>query len=316
MAMFLPGLTLFYLGLYNLDGTWNSDIKYIAGTSLGVGAVSGTLNFNTSNITATPGTYILVLWFKYSGSWYLCGADYDQNPVTVNVVAPAPVPDMYEVNNTAATAYDLTSTLAWSSNTAHTSTPGSTIHISSDQDYYKVTLPAGYNYSIAARVNDIGGTDDGLTYTADVLWSYSVNGGSSWSTTYNNTRTGNIVMTGGGTIIFHVAPALAGSTGSYLLKLGSITRSVPSSSVPAVSLEAANIFPNPASNFITVDLSGTNAKGSGVTFSDVLGKKVLSADITNQPVATVSISDLAAGVYLMSVTTDAGVINKKITVRK
>ena len=199
-----PWADSLYMGLYNMDGTWNSDIGYIAGTSLAVSAVSGTLNFSTSSITAIPGSYLMVLWFKYAGSWYLCGADYFQNPVTVNVVAPAPTPDIYEVNNTAATAYDLTSTLSWSSNVAHTGTPGSTIHISSDQDYYKVTLSAGYNYSISARVNDIGGTDDGLTYTADVLWSYSTDNGSNWSPTYNNTMSGNIVINGGGTIILHV----------------------------------------------------------------------------------------------------------------
>ncbi len=307
-----------YLGLYNLNGTFNSDIQALPATSIPAATISGTLTFSTSSITAAPGTYLLVAWFKYSGGWYICGADYAENPAYVTVVAPPPPPDIYEVNNTAATAYNLTPSLTWSSsNTASTSTPGSTIHIGSDEDYYKVTLAAGYDYTISARVNDAVNKDDAGTYTNDVLWSYSTNGGSSWSPVYNNTMAGTINLTGatGGTVVFHVSSVNAGGTGSYLLKLKNITRTAPVNMADP-RLEAVQIFPNPATDMINIDMSGTGFTASSVMLTNMSGRVVYNADADNQSVATVSLTAIPAGIYFLSVKTEGGTINKKITVTR
>jgi len=118
---------------------------------------------------------------------------------------------------------------------------------------------------------------------------------------------------GGGTVIFHVSPHFAGNIGTYLLNISNITR-VSTVSIPEVSLETARIFPNPASDQITVDLSGTGAKGIEAVLFDMQGKKVYAADVSNQPVFTIPVNSLAAGMYFVQVSTDAGMINKKITV--
>jgi hypothetical protein len=47
---------------------------------------------------------------------------------------------------------------------------------------------------------------------------------------------------------------------------------------------------------------------------DMQGKKVYGADVSNQTVITIPVNSLAAGVYFVQVATDAGMLNKKITV--
>ena len=117
-------------------------------------------------------------------------------------------------------------------------------------------------------------------------------------------------------MIFHCSPKFAGSTGSYLLKLGSITRTSTTTSLPDVNLDAAKIYPNPASQFITVDLSSTNILNAAATLTDVQGKKVFSSDMTSQTEFVIPVSTLTPGIYFLQVSTDGGVINKKITVGK
>jgi hypothetical protein len=307
------------LSLYNMDGSFNSTIQTMTGLTLAVGyTYTSALTFSTSSITAAPGTYYLALEFNDGTGWYLAGADYFENPITINVVAPPPSPDVYEVNNTAGTAYNLSSTLSWSGDVAHTSTPGSNFHVTTDQDYYKVVLPSGYNYSITARVNDILSTDDGLHYTTDAVWSYSTDGGATWSSVYTDVMPGTIGLGGlsGGTVIFHVSPAFAGDIGTYLLKLSNITRTTSSLGTAIVNLNEVKIYPEPASDILNIDLSNTGATGVTATLLDMQGRKINSMDAANQQLITMPLNSVASGMYLLQLSTDAGTINKKIIVKK
>ncbi len=311
-----------YLGLYNLDGSGNSDIQAMAPVALSAGGHSGTLTFSTSSVTATAGTYLLALWNKdATAGWTLAGTDPSlgyPNPAYVNVVAPPPPPDIYEVNNTAATAYNLSSTLTWVSNRAHTSTPGSNFHVATDEDYYKVVLPAGYYYVLRGiRVNDVVSHDDATTYTADAVWSYSTNGGTTWSTVYDDvmTTTPKYITTSGltgGTIIFHVSRHYAGITGTYLFKVDTITRSLVVG-VKELDPEAVRVFPNPASEEVTIDFSGAGVNAIAATLTDIQGKRVYSAEL-NQQVFSIPVNNFAPGMYFLQVSTEAGILNKKITV--
>lgn len=71
-----------------------------------------------------------------------------------------------------------------------------------------------------------------------------------------------------------------------------------------------NVFPNPATSVITI--ANTNALVNEVTIADTNGRIVRTEkfdDITN---ATVSISDLSAGIYLVTITSDKGIVTKKV----
>jgi hypothetical protein len=187
-------------------------------------------------------------------------------------------------------------------------------------DYYKLIFPAGYNYSLTARINDNISSDDLLPYTIDAVWSYSSDGGFTWSPEYDNTMPGVINITGGagGTIIFSCGPKTYGITGTYLLKIPKITRVSTASviNMADVDLSAAKIYPNPASGYLNIDLSGANTKITGATLSDIQGKKVFSSDNNNDALLSIPVDNYTPGIYFLSISTEAGIINKKVTISK
>ena len=125
-------------------------------------------------------------------------------------------PDPYEPNDTPEEAYDLP--VNFTNNTATVKTTGSDFHTTTDIDYYKIILPAGYNYTINARLHDSYKSDDGNTYTVDAEFRYSTNG-SSWSEWYDDVMNGAINISNEGTVYFHVKPYFDNRMGTYLLDM-------------------------------------------------------------------------------------------------
>jgi len=71
-----------------------------------------------------------------------------------------------------------------------------------------------------------------------------------------------------------------------------------------------NIFPNPVKNVINF-FNDTNALVSLVEMTDLNGRVIKSLKV-NATEGQISVSDLATGMYMMKITTDQGVVNKKI----
>ena len=176
----------------------------------------------TGLITVNPGTYLMSVDYKESGSssWYFAGASDYQNPVWV-YVAPEPVyADPYEPNNSQNLAYSFTP--SFSGNSATVNTTGSNLHNSSDVDYYKISLNSGYDYNITPILHDAFWSGNGNTYSVEALFAYSTDG-TNWSDFYWGNHAGNILIEDGGTIYFDVIPYIEGDIGTYLLSIG-ITR--------------------------------------------------------------------------------------------
>ena len=70
------------------------------------------------------------------------------------------------------------------------------------------------------------------------------------------------------------------------------------------------VYPNPTSNVVNV--SANKALVSGVNFADLNGRVVKTAKFDGVAEAQVNISDLASGVYMMSISSDKGTTVKKI----
>jgi len=213
----------YQVNLYQLDGLFAETIGTISeSTGLGSGYhySSPYLNFTTNAIVSKPGSYLLVVQTKKTnGSWIIAGASYYPNPIKVTIQGPNP--DIYEANNGVAQAYSLP--LAFSSNNAAVLTTGANLHVATDSDFYKINLPAGYNYSIRARAHDSYNASNGNVYSADVLFSYSKNAGTNWFGNYDDTMPKNLVVSGGSTLYFKVGGFFEGMTGTYLLDV-QITR--------------------------------------------------------------------------------------------
>lgn len=305
------------VGLYNLDGTLAQTIGTMNennGLPSGYTYNSPYLTFSTTSVTVNPGTYLLAVQHNPNNSgWQLTGSSYHLNPIKVTVVAPSLQPDIYEVNNSIAQSYNLP--ITFSGNNATKNTTGSNCHITSDNDFYKIILPSGYNYTVTPRIHDSYNSGNGNTYTLDGLFSYSTDG-STWSDAFDDVMTGNITLNGGGTIYFRVAPYFAGETGTYLLSM-SLTRT---STVGIDDIQIADyikIFPNPAKDFVMVDFNEFNGTLNQINLINVQGQNVFTLNTVNQSkIFNIPLINLSDGIYFLQIQTDKGVLSKKIIISK
>lgn len=305
------------VGLYNLDGTLAQTIGTMNennGLPSGYTYNSPYLTFSTTSVTVNPGTYLLAVQHNPNNSgWQLTGSSYHLNPIKVTVVAPSLQPDIYEVNNSIAQSYNLP--ITFSGNNATKNTTGSNCHITSDNDFYKIILPSGYNYTVTPRIHDSYNSGNGNTYTLDGLFSYSTDG-STWSDAFDDVMTGNITLNGGGTIYFRVAPYFAGETGTYLLSM-SLTRI---STVGIDDIQIADyvkIFPNPAKDFVMVDFNEFNGTLNQINLVNVQGQNVFTLNTVNQSkIFNLPLTNISDGIYFLQIQTDKGVLSKKIIISK
>jgi len=305
------------VGLYNLDGSFAQTIATMNennGLPAGYTYLSPYLTFSTSSVTVSPGTYLLAVQHNPSNTgWQLTGSSFFQNPVKVTVVAASIQPDIYENNNALAQSYTLP--ITFSGNNATKNTNGSNCHITSDNDYYKIVLPGGYNYTVKPRIHDSYNSGNGNTYTLDGLFSYSTNG-STWSSAYDDVMPGNIALNGGGTLYFHVAPYFAGETGSYLLDM-TLTRT-PAVGIDVTAFEhAVLVYPNPATDYLFVDGQDLKAQISEARILNAQGQEVLTFSLTGEKMPyRMGLESLSSGQYLLQLNTEKGILSKKIMIAR
>jgi anaerobic selenocysteine-containing dehydrogenase len=147
------------------------------------------------------------------------------------------------------------------------------------------------------------------------LFSYSTDG-TNWSSTIDDIMTGNISINGGGTVHFHVSPYFAGQTGTYLLDI-SLARTIINGMDKNQIGENVKIYPNPAKEFIMVDLNGINEKINHLKIVNLQGQMVYSSNLTNQSqLINVPLNNLSEGVYYLQIQTNNEIITKKIVVSK
>lgn len=85
------------------------------------------------------------------------------------------------------------------------------------------------------------------------------------------------------------------------------------SSVEADLLQIA-VYPNPAVQNLTIDLTGTDLKtGTTAIISDVQGKKIFDKLLTGS-IETINVRDFDSGVYLLTLQSEKGNITKKIVI--
>lgn len=305
------------ISLSNLNGTFAQSIQILNennGLPNGYHYTGGN-NF-TGNITVAPGTYLMEVAYKAQGSssWYYAGSSNYSNPVYVIVEAPGLLPDQYEVNNTVATAYTLP--ISFSGNTATKNTVGSNHHVGTDNDYYKINLPTGYSYTITARLHDSYNSGNGNTYTVDGLFSYSTDGGSTWSDAYDDIMTSNITLSNGGTVHFRTAPYFSGETGTYLLDMTINRTATVGIEELTDNSDLIKVYPNPATEFVTVDLNDFSENVNSVNVINVNGQQISSTKVVGEKILKLPLQGLSDGVYFIQIQSDQGMLTKKIIVRQ
>jgi hypothetical protein len=302
------------VGLYSLDGNLAQTIGILNennGLPSGYIYLSPYLTFTSGAVTVSPGTYLLAVQHNPNNTgWQLTGSSYYQNPIKVSVQAAALSPDIYEANNNVNQASNLT--VSFSGNNAVCNTNGSSLHTGTDNDFYKITLSDGYDYSINARLHDSYNSGNGNTYTVDALFSFSPDG-SNWSDAFDDVMPGYIAKEGGGTMFFHVAPYFAGETGTYLLDLA-ISRA-PSNSIAESDPALIRVFPNPAANQVTADLGQFPGRVNRIELVNIHGQTLVSLVPDGmEKTLRISVQDCPEGIYFMHLQTSQGRFTQKIIV--
>jgi len=72
-----------------------------------------------------------------------------------------------------------------------------------------------------------------------------------------------------------------------------------------------SVFPNPANDFVTIS-NADNISVNAISITDLNGRVVKQNTYSNVTNVQVNVSDLASGVYMMSISSDKGSVTKKI----
>ncbi len=307
------------VSLYDLDGYAVATIGQLTGQSLPAGYhYTNGLDFSTTNLTCDPGTYLLAMQYLPDGtgqSWELTGSTNYENPIEVTVQQAPYGADPWEPNNTVAGASNLSMT--FTGNTATISTLDANIGSTTgtvDYDYYKLVLPSGFSYMVAARLYDLENPGNDQTYTVAVICSVSTDGGTTFSNTFDGIMPNSIVSANGGTIYFLVSPKFTGKTGTYLLVL-TVTRNA--LGVDELSSDAIKIYPNPVKDFMMVDLTAFKGNFNQIQIVNTQGQQVLTENLTSGGQSfKIPVDNLQEGLYFLQLRTENGLFSKKFIIRK
>ena len=207
--------------------------------------------------------------------------------------------------------------LTFSGNTATVSSTNANISNTSstpvDYDYYKIDLPAGFSYTVGARLNDSKNSGNGQNYTEDAIFSYSTDG-TNFSNTFDDIMTDSILSPNGGTIYFLVSPKFTGTSGTYLLDI-SVTRNPLGIVDP--SFKAIRIYPNPVKDVLHLDLTSFNGNFNQIQIMNMEGKQVLNIfQVSGGQAYTIPIDNLTDGLYFLQMRTATGLYSRKFVIRR
>ncbi len=200
------------------------------------GSRSASKSFAVMDDTLQEGDQTVVLTLRTPSNAVL-GAPSSQTITIVDNDA-GPAADGFESNNSEGAAAALA--LGFSNHSATLRPDNLTIHETDDLDYYRISLPAGYEYNLNARVHDAASSGDGNSYTCNVSLSYK--SGSLWSSAYPTGAPG-FTVTDGGTVYFKIFPG-AGQTGTYGLEI-----SIGRTELPGTPI----LWVNPLSRSVSAD---------------------------------------------------------------
>lgn len=300
---------------YSENGTFIRDIATYSNLNLCSNCVVGAngLTLSTPNLGLNAGKYILAIFHEQSpNNWILTSnTSSTQNPIAITVNELQP--DMYEANGDESNAYIFFQT--YTNNQTNCAITNANFHQTDDEDYYRLLLPSGYNYTINTRLRDAFGTDNGQNYTAFVDWRYKLGTAGTWSA-YNSNRTQTIQTPGGQPLILHIHSSNAGK-GIYEFVLD-ISRSLPNAVgvENTETTELLQIFPNPARASFQIKLAENEvSQVENISILNAIGQQI-SQFVPTSAQTEIQTADWANGIYFVQVITNKGKFVQKIQVQK
>lgn len=307
----------FSMDLYTLDGQYIQEIDLITADLCSNCHFTDGLTFSSTGIDVEPGTYLIATWDRpNNGNWQIVATGDFENPIRVQVQAPALVGDPFEANNTEGTAYDINP--FFSNNIAFFESQGSNMHEADDEDYYSFDVDPNYKYTISARVHDSYDSGNGITYTNDVL--FGINDGSGWSDLFDDTMDGPFVVnanSGVNTVTFGVASYFVGTLGTYLLEV-EIERELMVNTTQNLLEPFISIGPNPGQGLYTVNVELDHSANIQAKVFTITGQEVQQFDFGKADVVQTDI-DLRgkpSGTYILLLDVDGEQYRKRLVLTK
>lgn len=298
----------FDISLYDLTGDWVYTVEEKTGMSLGADKhYTNGLTFSTADIDVEPGTYLLAMMHKRTGSdWELTGSSGTYiNPIKVIVQEQKLEKDIYENNDSILDAFSMS--LSFTGDAANLGTAGSNIHVGSDWDFYTIELDPNYYYSLDARLHDEFDSDNGNTYSVDALFLFSSSYGYEWSDAFDDVMPDPVTIHGTARLYIVVSPYFLGETGTYLLDIN--LNRIGYNANPEISdNNKLSIFPNPCFNSIEISNSEEIVQ---YKLLDINGR-VLKTELVNQLNYKIDLSSFDSGVYVLEVETATTNYTEKI----
>jgi hypothetical protein len=287
----------FSVDIFDLDGKYITAVGSKTGISLNAGYYyTEGVTIANNGINIPEGKYLLAAFAKETGGdWVLINPMDFRNPFYINVAPPPLVADKYEDNNSYLSPYKFN--INFNGNNASFNTEGSNLHVNTDVDFYSVTLPIGFDYKIKPKVQDYYYTDDGKSYTGDVI--FSVKDKANWGEVYDDYPPSDLIIKNGGTIIFKVQPYYETESGTYKLDVA-ITRTGPTSAEDEVTSGGVKISPNPSDGVFNIKLP---VGVQSLQLVDVTGKTLML--VTKEMLVSDSfmldLSKYVSGVYYLMI---------------
>ncbi len=149
-----------------------------------------------------------------------------------------------------------------------------------------------------------GASDDGVKFRVNAAW--DINWGAADFPVGTGTRNGANIVTQAGT--FNVT--FKSDTGDYAF-------AEPSSTYDLLSSNVIKIFPNPAKDFLNVEVNTDALKGQvKVTLYNVNGQELRTQVLNTQGISKINVSDIQAGNYVLRISNDKNLVAKSVVIIK
>lgn len=266
------------------------EYKEASASSWTTESTATTLSRNISNLSPATSYQWRVRTNCTSGS-----SSYASGSFTTIAVPGDNCATAYESNNTLGTAYTI------SLGTDYQAAIGT----SGDVDYYKVTVPYG-NYTVQLQ---------NLTHDVDLAIQNASGQNLAISQNGSNSNEQIAATFNGGTYYFRVYPYSGYNANScYTFRmisgLGNTAMAEGMANNLIDNASPVTVYPNPASNKVSVILHEKTAENAVIKVIDVLGREVSSTKAVSGE-NTIDVSKLNAGNYMINVVNGQGTIKHK-----
>lgn len=297
---------------YFTAAVYDANLKYVSviGNSqtytLASGASTGKVNFSTTGFAGmTSGIYYVYFYYGTSAGMSLVKTNLDQTGFLncrlklmvgeTNTLTA----DNYENNNSETNAYEIAPEFV--NGIGYYKITNANIHNTSDIDYFKVKVPAGYRYSVNSFLYDCDTNTDGGVYTLDGQYAY-LKEDSTWSVSEDYDISTFNYIPKNGYLYFKVKPIVTGQMGAYALDIYITQEKAIAAAVNEIKNNQTTVYPSVNNGTFTVHLGSDHAGLNEITVCDLAGRTVSKLKVNNESEISKQISlHVHEGIYLVNI---------------